>query len=252
LNITGLGTAFKKKGVLKILIVFLYRLAAKKSKVIFFENFENMKTFQTLQIAKQSKYKLLNGAGVDVEHFSYLEYPKDEQVHFLFIGRIMKEKGVDELFEAMKNLYSEEKNCVLDVLGYFEEDYGIKIEKYEKEGWLKYHGYQSDIRPFVERAHCFVLPSWHEGMANTNLESAASGRPIITSDIPGCKEAVIESKSGYLCERKNSCSLYNSMNKFLKLSYEQRINMGKMGRNYMIKKFNKKKVVDETIKSLFS
>ncbi|HBT4430646.1 TPA: glycosyltransferase, partial [Enterococcus faecium] len=184
--------------------------------------------------------------------FSYLEYPKDEQVHFLFIGRIMKEKGVDELFEAMKNLYSEEKNCVLDVLGYFEEDYGIKIEKYEKEGWLKYHGYQSDIRPFVERAHCFVLPSWHEGMANTNLESAASGRPIITSDIPGCKEAVIESKSGYLCERKNSCSLYNSMNKFLKLSYEQRINMGKMGRNYMIKKFNKKKVVDETIKSLFS
>ncbi|HCR3879703.1 TPA: glycosyltransferase family 4 protein, partial [Enterococcus faecium] len=199
LNITGLGTAFQKKGVLKSLIVFLYRLAAKKSKVIFFENFENMKTFQTLQIAKQSKYKLLNGAGVDVEHFSYLEYPKDEQVHFLFIGRIMKEKGVDELFEAMKNLYSEEKNCVLDVLGYFEEDYGIKIEKYEKEGWLKYHGYQSDIRPFVERAHCFVLPSWHEGMANTNLESAASGRPIITSDIPGCKEAVIESKSGYLC-----------------------------------------------------
>ncbi|HAQ7818994.1 TPA: glycosyltransferase family 4 protein [Enterococcus faecium] len=252
LNITGLGTAFQKKGVLKSLIVFLYRLAAKKSKVIFFENFENMKTFQTLQIAKQSKYKLLNGAGVDVEHFSYLEYPKDEQVHFLFIGRIMKEKGVDELFEAMKNLYSEEKNCVLDVLGYFEEDYGIKIEKYEKEGWLKYHGYQSDIRPFVERAHCFVLPSWHEGMANTNLESAASGRTIITSDIPGCKEAVIESKSGYLCERKNSCSLYNSMNKFLKLSYEQRINMGKMGRNYMIKKFNKKKVVDETIKSLFS
>ncbi|HHJ3808214.1 TPA: glycosyltransferase [Enterococcus faecium] len=126
LNITGLGTAFQKKGVLKSLIVFLYRLAAKKSKVIFFENFENMKTFQTLQIAKQSKYKLLNGAGVDVEHFSYLEYPKDEQVHFLFIGRIMKEKGVDELFEAMKNLYSEEKNCVLDVLGYFEEDYGIK------------------------------------------------------------------------------------------------------------------------------
>lgn len=117
LNITGLGTAFQKKGVLKSLIVFLYRLAAKKSKVIFFENFENMKTFQTLQIAKQSKYKLLNGAGVDVEHFSYLEYPKDEQVHFLFIGRIMKEKGVDELFEAMKNLYSEEKNCVLDVLG---------------------------------------------------------------------------------------------------------------------------------------
>ncbi|WP_317911495.1 glycosyltransferase [Enterococcus faecium] len=99
LNITGLGTAFQKKGVLKSLIVFLYRLAAKKSKVIFFENFENMKTFQTLQIAKQSKYKLLNGAGVDVEHFSYLEYPKDEQVHFLFIGRIMKEKGVDELFE---------------------------------------------------------------------------------------------------------------------------------------------------------
>lgn len=103
-------------------------------------------------------------------------------------------------FEAMKTYIVKRKLCTWCPWVFWRR-LRHKIEN-TKRGWLKYHGYQSDIRPFVERAHCFVLPSWHEGMANTNLESAASGRPIITSDIPGCKEAVIESKSGYLCERK--------------------------------------------------
>lgn len=93
----------------------------------------------------------------------------------------MREKGVDELLSAMRRLTGEGVPCTLDMVGGYEEDYGAVVEEAESEGWLKYWGYQEDVRPFIAAAHCFVLPSWHEGMANTNLECAASGRPVITS-----------------------------------------------------------------------
>ena len=125
-----------------------------------------------------------------------------------------------------------------------------KIEKYESEGWLHYHGYQKDVRPFIEACHCFVLPSWHEGMANTNLESAATGRPIITSNIHGCKEAVVDGKTGFLANRKDAEDLYKVMKKMTQLSYEERQVMGLAGREHMEKVFDKKKVVGETISCL--
>ena len=162
----------------------------------------------------------------------------------------MREKGIDELFEAMRRLKQGGYNCSLDVLGGFEENYSSKIKKYEEEGWLHYHGYQDDVRPFIEKCHCFILPSWHEGMANTNLECAASGRPVITSNIHGCKEAVIENVSGFLCEKQNIDSLYMAMDKFLSLSNEKQKEMGFAGRKHMEEIFDKKKVVQETINRL--
>ena len=116
------------------------------------------------------------------------------------------------------------------------------------EGWLHYYGYQKDVRPFIENCHCFVLPSWHEGMANTNLESAASGRPIITSNIHGCLEAVEDGVSGILIERKNADDLYKGMKKFSELPYEKKAEMGREGRRRMEKFFDKRKVVEETIR----
>ena len=179
-----------------------------------------------------------------------LPYPKGDTIKFLFMGRVMAEKGIDELFIAMQKLVSEGIKCELDVLGRYEENYKEKIHKYEEEGWLHYYGYQEDVRPFIEKCHCFVLPSWHEGMANTNLESAASGRPIITSNIHGCLEAVIENKSGFLVEKKNADDLYEKMKKFSELSYEERKAMGLASRKHMEKIFDKKIVVEDTIKEL--
>ncbi len=251
-NITGLGTAFQNEGMLKKFVTILYKVALKNAQVIFFENSENMRIFQELGICKnREQCKLLNGAGVNLEHFYYSEYPKeDSPVHFLFVGRVMKEKGVDELFSAMKQLHQEGQACVLDILGYYEENYSPVIEQYQAEGWLHYYGYQKDVRPFIEKCHGFVLPSWHEGMANTNLECAAMGRPLITSNIPGCREAVIEGESGFLCERKNADSLYQTMTRFLALTREQRKTMGRVGRKHMEDIFDKKKVVAETIENL--
>ena len=163
----------------------------------------------------------------------------------------MKEKGINELFEAMKMLRKDDINCVLDVVGGYEEDYKEIIQKYENEGWLFYHGFQRDVRPFIAKCHCFVLPSWHEGMANTNLECAASGRPIITSNIHGCKEAAIDGQTGFLCEKQDVQSLYKAMKRMIQLNNEERNYMGMQGREYMEKVFDKTMVVRRTIDYLY-
>lgn len=249
-NITGLGTAFEKPGAVRTVAINLYKIALKKAKVIFFENSGDRNELLSFKCCKQEKTVVLNGAGINTETYAYQTYPNDDVVKFLFVGRVMKEKGIDELFEAMQKLIAEGQKCFLDVVGPFEEDYKDKLEEYEKAGWLKYHGYQENVIPFIAACDCFVLPSYHEGMANTNLECASSGRPIITSNIPGCKEAVTEG-SGLLCEPKNVGSLYEAMKKMVELGREEREKMGQVGRKHMEDVFDKKKVVADTIKHLF-
>ena len=250
-NVTGLGSAFQNEGLLKKLVTAMYKVSLKKAKVVFFENAENRQIFIDEKIVREEQTCLLHGAGVNLDHFYLQDYPVDgTDTRFLFVGRVMKEKGIDELFAAMKKLVADGVPCSLDVLGGYEEDYKSTIKQYEAEGWLRYHGYQSDVRPFIANCHCFVLPSWHEGMANTNLECAASGRPVITSNIHGCLEAVEDGVSGYLCERKNADDLYRVMKRFAELSNTQRRTMGLEGRKRMEDVFDKKKVVDETIRHL--
>ena len=250
-NITGLGTTFQRDNLLKKIVVFLYRISMKKAKVVFFENSNNRKVFIDHNIVDYKQTYLLNGAGVNLQHFQVLDYPADNSpTIFLFVGRIMKEKGIDELFAAMRELIDNGIQCHLNILGGFDEDYKEIIKGYEQEGWLTYYGYQKDVRPFIKEAHCFVLPSWHEGMANTNLENAACGRPVITSNIPGCKEAISDGVSGILVEPQNSHSLYEAMRKFSTLSYSERKKMGVEGRKRMEEMFDKKNVVQETIKRM--
>ena len=250
-NITGLGTTFQKDGWLKKLVVLLYKIALKRADVVFFENKGNMQIMNDLGIVRREQCCLLNGAGVNLEKFPCTAYPQeDETIRFLFVGRVMAEKGVNELFSAMERLVAEGSRCELDVLGYYEEDYKETVESYARQGWLHYHGFQSDVRPFIEQAHCFVLPSWHEGMANTNLECAAMGRPLITSNIHGCKESVTEGVTGLLCEPQNTDSLYETMKSFISMSNAQRAAMGLAGRRHMEEQFDKKKIVAETLKGL--
>lgn len=250
-NITGLGTAFQKKGFLRELVIFLYKQGLKKANLVFFENIENRQIFVNQGIVKEKDTCLLNGAGINLKHYQVAEYPTEaEGIRFLFIGRVMKEKGIEELFAAMQMLRKDRINCTLDVLGDYEEDYKCKMEEYSSEGWLRYHGYQKDVRPYIASAHCFVLPSWHEGMANTNLECAAMGRPVITSNIHGCLEAVEEGITGFLCERKNAEDLYRVMKSFSALSHEDKKQMGLFGRARMEILFDKRLIVQKTVLEL--
>lgn len=250
INITGLGTAFQHDGLLRKMVTCMYKLSSKKAKVVFFENCENQEIFIREKIVQGNQTCLLNGAGVNLSHFQFQDYPDGEITKFLFVGRVMKEKGIEELFTAMNRLRSEGVPCSLDILGGYEEDYKDRIEACEKKGWLHYHGYQADVRPFIAQCHCFVLPSWHEGMANTNLECAASGRPVITSNIHGCMEAVEDGATGFLCEKQNADDLYRVMKQFTLLTFAQRQAMGLSGRKRMEALFDKRQVVEKTIDHL--
>ncbi len=250
INITGLGTAFQKEGMVKKIATMLYKIACKRARVVFFENAGNREVFIENHIVKLKQTHVLNGAGVNTEYFAVQDYPNSDVTKFLFVGRIMQEKGIDELLTAMKRLVADGERVELHILGGYEESYKDTIDELEQEGWLHYHGYQLDVRSFIAESSCFVLPSWHEGMANTNLECAASARPVITSKIHGCMEAVEDGVSGYLAECQNAESLYAVMKQFLGLNYEQRRDMGLAGRARMEEIFDKRAVVEDTIKYL--
>lgn len=250
-NVQGLGTAFQKKGIDQIATI-LYKIALKKAKTTFFENEENSKEFRDRKIQTAEKQTVLNGAGINLDYYKYVEYPKNNEIHFLYLGRIMKEKGIDELFYAVKKLKDDGIKFKLDLVGFYEDSYKDKVENLVKEGIAVFHGFQTDPRPFYEASDCVVLPSYHEGMSNVLLEAAATGRPVITSNIPGCREAVQDNKSGILVPPKDNEKLYDAMKSFSEKTLYERNQMGKQGRIYVEKNFNKVDVVNKTLDCLLS
>lgn len=250
-NITGLGSAFQSDSKIKKLVEALYRFSCKNASCVFFENAENLSIFENCKISSSSQNTLLAGAGVNLDQYPLQPYPKDHTIHFLFIGRVMQEKGINELLEAASRLIEIGYDADLTVVGPMEEDFSSTFGQFQNVDWLHYCGFQSDVRPFIQKSSCFVLPSWHEGMANTNLECASSGRPIITSDIPGCREAVQNGITGYLVKKQNADSLFSAMKKFCELPYETRREMGYQGRELMRNSFRKELIVEKTMLHLF-
>lgn len=248
-NITGLGTMFQSDNLLKKMIIFMYKTALKKVKTVFFENVENKDIFIKNKITEEGRVCVLNGAGVNLEEYPFTEYPEEEkEIRFLFIGRIMKEKGIDEFLYAAKKIKEENKDIQFDIVGPMEDDYENIIKEYIDNDIINYYGYQEDVKPYIEGCHCFVLPSYHEGMANTLLEAGAMGRPLITSNIHGCKEAICN--NGYLVETKDKDDLYSKTKEFIKLDYGNKVDMACNSRKYIKQVFDKKIVVEETMKGL--
>lgn len=250
-NVQGLGTAFQKKGLAKVVSI-MYKSALKKAKTVFFENESNASLFTDRGIMKREKQTLLPGAGVNLEYYEEKAYPDNDKLRFLYLGRIMKEKGIDELFSAVRRLHkSLDGKIVLDLVGFYEDEYEETVEKLCREGIAVFHGFQQDPRPYYAAADCIVLPSYHEGMSNVLLEAAATGRAVITSDIPGCREAVEDGKTGYLCKAQDADSLYEAMAGFAAIEKSSRENMGKFGRIKMESCFAKDMVVEKTVSSIF-
>lgn len=247
-NVQGLGTAFQRKG-LAAFVTALYKLAFCRVKTVFFENEGNASEFVQRNILKREKITVLHGAGINLEKYPCCTYPNNEKLRFLYLGRIMREKGIDELFCAVQRLPAGQ--FVLDMVGFFEDEYKQQVEELEAKGIVKFHGFQSDPHPYYENADCVVLPSYHEGMSNVLLEAAAVGRPVITSDIPGCREAVEPEVSGLLCRVQDADSLYEQMAQMLDFSKEQRTQMGLAGRRRMELEFAKERVVAQTIQAIF-
>ena len=250
-NITGLGTAFQEDNLFKKFIIFIYRISFKKADKVFFENKSNRELFIKEGISDDKNSICLNGAGVNLDEFKFSALPPFETVNFIFIGRIMKEKGINELFEAIKIIKAKYKKTRFIILGGLEENYEEYIDNMKNEDLLEYYGEVKDVRTYIKCSHCILLPSYHEGMSNALLEGAAMGRPLITSNIPGCKEAVRNNKSGFLHRVKDSKDLANKIEKFILLSNEEKIAFGKESRKIVEEKFDKKKVIDKTIENIF-
>lgn len=229
----------------------LYKPVLAGAKVVFFENAGNRDTLAATGVVPRGRDVVLHGAGVNLEDYPCQPYPQEGTVRFLFVGRVMHEKGVDELFAAAKRMKQTYGDGVeFHIVGSFEEGYKPLMDELEQTGVVKYHGYQSDMKRFYAMADCVVLPSYHEGMSNVLLEAAASGRPLITSDIPGCREAVEPGVSGYLCPARDADALYATMRRFAELPPAQRAAMGAASHDWIARNFDKKAVVAETVAAL--
>ncbi|MEQ6389254.1 glycosyltransferase family 4 protein [Bacillaceae bacterium S4-13-58] len=243
-NVTGLGSAVENESLIQKILVQMYRLAYKKASCIFFQNEENQQFFHNKEIAIKKSRKI-PGSGVNTQYFSLLPYPSDETIEFVFISRIMKEKGIDQYLEAAEFIKGKYPNTKFHVLGFCEEAYEQKLNELQQKGIIHYHGMKSDVREFHEISHCTIHPTYYpEGMSNVLLESAASGRPVITTNRSGCREIVDDEVNGYIVEQQNTQNLIEKIEMFLALNHEQKKQMGLAGREKVENEFDRKIVVD--------
>lgn len=244
-NITGLGTAVENPGMLQKLILLTYKFALAKASCVFFQNQSNMDFFQERNLV-HSKCRLIPGSGVNIEEYKYEKYPMTEPKadKFLFVGRIMKDKGIGELLEVAEITKKTYPNVMFDIVGGLDEDYLETIHKYESKGIIKYWGPQSDVKPFYKKCNAVVLPSYHEGMANVLLEASAMGRPVLASDIPGCKEIFDEGVTGFGFREKDAEALVRRIEEFILLPSDVKTQMGRAAREKVEKEFNRQIIID--------
>jgi glycosyltransferase involved in cell wall biosynthesis len=246
-NVTGLGSAVEKKGFLLKILIHLYRIAFRKVGCIFFQNQKNELFFRGNKISN-GRHRIIPGSGVNLTTHPFEEYPDDSGlVKFLFIGRIMRDKGIEELIEAAIKIKKEFKNVQFDAIGFYESDYEKRAIELSELGVITFHGVKDNVHEYIKSTHAVVLPSYHEGMANVLLEAASSGRPVIASNIPGCKETFDEGVSGIGFEVRNSSALTDACVQFVTLPYAQKKAMGVAGRNKMEKEFDRNIVVNAYI-----
>lgn len=244
-NITGLGSAVENPGKLQKLMIIAYKIALRKVQTVFVQNEENRQFFIDNHIAVD-KLKLLPGSGVNLEQFHVLEYPDDKTVEFVFISRIMKEKGIDQYLEMAKYIKEKYPNTRFHICGFCEEEYETTLKELGEKGTIIYHGLIMDVREVLQYTHCTIHPTYYpEGLSNVLLESAASGRPIISTNRSGCREVIDDGVNGYIVPVKNVKELIKVVEKFLSLSNEERKAMGLAGRRKVESEFDRIKVIEK-------
>ena len=247
--ITGLGFAFNGEGflrkVLSRLVIKLYKISLSNAHKIIFQNSDNLQIFLERGIVPKEKCTLVNGSGVDIDYFSYTPVGDDKTVVFLTIGRLLGEKGFREYFEAAQIVKNKYPDVTFQLLG--PEDPspdGLpinEVQDWHSRGVIDYLGFSEDVRSYIEACHVYVLPSYHEGMPRTVLEAMAMGRPILTTDVPGCRETVVANENGFLVPKMDAAALAERMIWFIehRLCWEQ---MGMRSREIAEERFDVNKV----------
>ncbi|EKG59736.1 glycosyltransferase family 4 protein [Vibrio cholerae] len=254
---TGLGYTFVNQNVVSQVARQLYKFAFCYPQEVWFLNEDDRRAFLEHHLIEPDKAVLLHGEGVNLNHFVPTDKPQpDGNVRFLLIARMLRDKGVCEFVEAARQIRQHYPNAIFQLLG----DCSVpnpsvirreEIALWEKEGVVEYLGTTDDVRPIIAQADCLVLPSYYrEGIPRTLMEGAAMAKPIITTDNVGCRDVVLDSQTGYLCEVKNAKSLAQRCEQFLTLSDSEKQAMGKAGRSFMEAKFDEKWVIKQYFATL--
>ena len=258
-NVTGFGSVLQKSGMIRKFIMTLFKISFRHSECVMFQNSTNMRLAEESGMVKGGRL-LIPGSGVNTDRFPFIKYPdggdgiNGGKVVFNYIGRILKEKGVDVYIEAAKRIKKKYPNTEFNMLGFIEPTeihYEKELKELEKDGIIRYFGSQKDVRPFIALSHATIHPSMYgEGMSNVLLESASSGRPVITTDNPGCRETFIDSETGLLFKGGDADSLCNIIERFLSMPNEARAEMGARGREYIKSNFSRDIVADAYLKKI--
>ncbi len=239
-TVTGLGSAFQKKGIMLQMIKTMYRMGIHKAACVFFQNEDNQRIFTENKIVK-GKTRRVSGSGVNLAKHPFSPCPQQKDVHFLFVGRMMREKGIGEFLQAAAALHSEKVH--FELLGYCDEDWQTQLNDAQEKGEIKLLGFDPEVQAYYDACSAVILPTYHEGMSNVLMEASATGRPVIATAIPGCQEIFEEGVTGFGCQPRSAQSLIEAIRRFLALSPDQRAAMGAAARKKMEREFDRQKVV---------
>ena len=243
-NITGTGATFLKRSLVSTICEMLYRMSVKKCYKVFFQNTGDRDFFVKEGLVRDN-YAMLPGSGCNLEQHAFKPLPEGDEIRFLFIGRVMKLKGIDQYLQAAEIIRRKYPNTKFYIAGWNEQpEYMRLVEEAQKQGWVEYIGFRKDIDQWIEKCHCTILPSHGgEGVPNVLLESAATGRICIGSKINGTMDVIEDGKTGYLFKTGDGEDLARQIEKFILLSPEQKAAMGRAGREKVEREFDRRIVV---------
>ena len=242
--VTGSGSSFLKNRLISCLVTIMYRIAFLRAKKVWFLNEEDQNVFLARSLIKKDKTDILPGEGIDLNDYKILKKSHENLFDFLFVGRLISEKGIYEYIEAAKQIKKKYPSTSFGILGGIDLQVRRNIEEINlmkkiNDIKITYLGEHDTVKKFMEQSTCIVLPSYYkEGLPRVLLEASAMRRPMITTNQPGCRDLVKDGKNGYLCEPRNITSLVEQMEKMLKLSSLQINKMGKWARDHVKKKFS--------------
>ena len=267
-NIAGLGSAFIKGGWLALVLTTLYRLALTSSKRVFFQNPDDCRQFVDIGLVRAAQCAVLPGSGVDLKRFQPVPLPSlemseervaqianDRHFVFLLVARLLKDKGVQEFAEAARLLKPKYPWAEFILLGFKDAQNPNAVTEeqlasWQDKGWVTYWGSSSDVREPLALADCVVLPSYREGTPRSLLEAAAMGRPLVATDVPGCREVVQHGVNGLLCRSRDAQDLADQMQVILQMPAEQLAQMGQASRQFVEDRFDEQRVIDAYLKVL--
>ena len=254
-NVCGLGTVFLKKGLVSQVAKIMYKLSFRYPRRVLFQNYADRELFLSKNLIKESRTGVVPGSGINLEKFMFDSLSKKKEFTFLLISRLIHDKGILEYINAIRKLKERGINAKFQLLGPIDEQHKRGIPEKIIKSWIDsntvdYLGKVEDVREFIRNADCVVLPSYREGTPRTLLEASSMGRPIIATDVAGCNSVVLNEFSGLLCKVKDSDDLALKMEKMLRLTFEERQEMGRRGRIRTESFYDEKLVIDKYLEEI--